>query len=168
MSDVDRTEGVEGRPSKEESAAFQASLADRDRTLEALRTLEEALGAAAPGREPDWFERVIEAFKTFESVLSSERHESLQPDSLMSMISRGYPRRFGSRVRQLRDEHDTIATQVASMRTQLEGVDREAVDFSDLRQRLGWVMRAVHHRRARETDLVFEAINLDLGRSAPG
>jgi hypothetical protein len=41
----------------------------------------------------------------------------------------------------------------------------ETADVADLRERLSWLIRAIRHRRARETDLVFEAINLDLGRS---
>jgi hypothetical protein len=67
-------------------------------------------------------------------------------------------------VRQLRDQHEDITTQVASLRTRLERVDRDSIDFADLRQRVEWIMKAIRHRRAKETDLVFEAIDLDFGR----
>jgi hypothetical protein len=150
----------------EQSAAYRASLFDRDRTLEALHALEAALGTAAPGREADWFDQVIGAFTTLESAISSERDESLRADSLLSMIGQTYPRRFGSRVRQLRDQIDDIIRQLEFLRAQLERLDRDEVDFADLRQRLGWLIRAIHHRRARESDLVFEAVRLDLGEAA--
>lgn len=150
----------------EQSAAYRASLFDRDRTLEALHALEAALGTAAPGREADWFDQVIGAFTTLESAISTERDESLRADSLLSMIGHNYPRRFGSRVRQLRVQIDDIIRQLEFLRAQLVQLDRDEVDFADLRQRLGWFMRAIHHRRARESDLVFEAVRLDLGETS--
>jgi hypothetical protein len=33
----------------------------------------------------------------------------------------------------------------------------DAVDFSDVRQRLGWILTALRHQRARESDLIYEA-----------
>lgn len=78
---------------------------------------------------------------------------------------RDYPRGFGARVRQLRAQLDDIGRQIASLLGQLENLGEEPTDFSDVRERLGWLVRAIYHRRARETDLVYEAINLDLGRN---
>ena len=31
------------------------------------------------------------------------------------------------------------------------------VDFADIRQRLAWVLTALRHQRARESDLIYEA-----------
>ncbi len=166
MNDEQRIEIVENA-SQDEIAAFEASRSHRDRTLETLHALEESLTTAAPGREEKWLEHVVADFRSLEEAVSAERKESLQPDSLLSMISHDYPRRFGSRVRQLRDQHEDITTQFASLRTQLERVDRDSIDFADLRQRVEWIMKAIRHRRAKETDLVFEAINLDFGRRQP-
>jgi hypothetical protein len=155
-------EGGSGHASREESVAFEASRSDRDRTLESLRALETTLGGAAPGREIEWLEQVLDALKSLEEVVTNERSESLRPDSILSMISRDYPRRFGSRVRQLRHQHEDIIRQIESLRSQIERLDKDAIDYGDLRRRIEWVMRAIHHRRMRETDLVYEAINLDL------
>jgi hypothetical protein len=151
------------RPSREETEAFESSRSDRDRTLENLRSLEVAIGGAAPGREPRWLETVLEALRSLEEAASDERIESLRADSLLSMISRDYPRRFGSRVRQLRHQHDDVITQLTSLRSQLERLGPDDIDYSDVRQRVEWLTRAVRHRRDREADLVFEAIRLDLG-----
>jgi hypothetical protein len=148
----------------QQSAAFEASRSDRDRTLSAVHRLEEALETAAPGREKQWLRHVLDALSALESAIANERQESLRPDSLLSMIGRDFPRRFGSRVRQLREQHDDITQQVVSMRGQVREMRGETTDVTDLRQRLGWLVRAIHHRRARETDLVFEALSLDLGR----
>ncbi|HEU4489211.1 MAG TPA: hypothetical protein VFS38_07995 [Actinomycetota bacterium] len=164
MTDDERMETADRRASPKEVAAFEASRSDRDRTLDTLHVLEEALGTAAPGREEKWLEDVLSDLASLEEAVSSERKESLEPDSLLSMISHDYPRRFGSRVRQLRNQHEDITRQVDSLRTQLEEVERDSIDFADVRQRVEWVIKAIRHRRAKETDLVFEAIDLDFGR----
>ena len=162
MRDVGN-EGANRQPSHNEAAAFEASRSDRDRTLDALRALEAALGAAAHGKEAEWLKPVTSTLLALDEAVVTERDESLRPDSLLSMIGRDYPRRFGSRVRQLRDLHDDIARQVQSLRAQVEQMDTEAIDVGDLRQRIEWLIRAIYHRRVRESDLVYEAINLDLG-----
>lgn len=162
------SEPRENEPTREQAAAFELSRTDRDRTLDAVHALEEALGGAAPGREADWLKQVVVSFDSLAKALSREITESSRPDSLLSMIGRDYPRRFGSRVRQLREQYNDIQGQVTSLHAQLEAASKDPIDFSDLRQRVAWLMRALHHRRARETDLVFEAINLDLGRPEGG
>jgi hypothetical protein len=144
--------------------AFAASREDRDRTLEAIHRLELAMRTAAPGREEDWREKVAGDLRALEEAVSIEYHESLRPNSLLSMIRSDYARRFGSRVRQLREQQAGIGQQIASLRNQLDELKDEEVDFGDLRQRVGWLVLAIQHSRARETDLVFEALDLDLER----
>jgi hypothetical protein len=150
--------------SERRDAAFEASRTDRDRTLEAIHAVEAALDRAAPGREGDWIDQVMTAMVKLDSAISRERKESNRPDSLLSIIAHDYPRRCGGRVRQLREQFDDITQQVSSLMIQLDQFGENA-DVADLRERLSWLMRAIRHSRARETDLVFEAINLDLGRS---
>ena len=154
-----------GPESGRHDEAFASSQADRDATLLALHRLEEAAGRAVPGRVEEWLEQVRKDLQALEEAISSEKAESLEPDSLLSMIGRDYPRRFGARVRQLRAQVDDVIRQVSSLREQLSDLDAGRADSSDVRERLGWLVRAIHHRRARETDLVYEAINLDLGRA---
>lgn len=150
----------------DQRTAFTASSADRDRTLEALRELEAAIGMAAPGREAEWLGTVRTRLRSLEEAVVKERDESLRPDGLLSMVGRDYPRRLGSRIRQLRDEHDDIVRRLESLRVQIDRHEAgDTVDVPDLRQRLSWAIQAIRHRRARETDLVYEAITLDLGES---
>jgi hypothetical protein len=152
-----------GSASADEEAAFAASRADRDETLGAIHRLEAAVEMAAPGRESEWLEQVVTDLRSLERAVATERDESSRPDSLLSMIARAYPRRFGSRVRQLREQFDDIGVTIASLRGQLESAPEQPVDFGDLRQRLGWLVAAMRHRRIREADLVFEALSLDFG-----
>lgn len=150
------------RPRADHEQAFASMSAERDRTLEALHDLEVAAGQAAPGREDAWIREISERLAVLEDAVRSEREEAARPDSLQSMIGRDYPRRFGSRIRQLRDQLDDILQQIRSLQSQIERLESQDVDYADLRRRLAWVARAVHHRRAREADLVYEAITLDL------
>jgi hypothetical protein len=156
------------RENDQREEAFEASRTDRDATLAAVHRLEASAGSASPGREEGWLSQVLEDLGTLEEAITNERSESLQPDSLLSMIARDYPRRFGARVRQLRTQLDDVLQQVVSLKDQLDAVERGEADSADVRERLGWLVRALHHRRARETDLVFEAIDMDLGRRAGG
>jgi hypothetical protein len=149
--------------SVDQQTAFATTREDRDSTLAAIHRLEAAAGMAAPGREREWLERVLTELRSLEQTVAGEGAESARPDSLLSMIARDYPRRFGSRVRQLREQHEDIARTISSLCDQLESLEGEPVDFVDVRQRLEWLVRVLRHGRARESDLVYEAIRLDLG-----
>src|SRR5687767_9539361 len=61
-------------------------------------------GTGAPGREAEWIRAVSDTLRTLEDAMSKERTESLRLDSLLSMIAIDNPRRFASRVRQLREQ----------------------------------------------------------------
>lgn len=141
-------------------AAFEASRLDRDRTLQAVQRFERALAMAAGGAS--WLAEVVADLEALEAAMAEEREELNRPDALLAMIAAEHPRRFSSRVRNLREQYDDIIRQVASLRDQLAHVDA-APDAGDLRQRASWIIRALHHCRARQTDLVYEAIALDLG-----
>ena len=52
----------------------------------------------------EWLDRILVDLRLLEQAVSNELKESLRPDSLLSMIARDYPRRFGSRIRQLREQ----------------------------------------------------------------
>jgi hypothetical protein len=161
-----RSEPEDVTASDEQSAAFADTSIGRDATLAAVHRLEAAAGAAGTGRETDWLEQVVTDLNVLERAVAAERQEASRPDSLLSMIARDYPRRFSSRVRQLREQHEDVAQTIASLRTQLQSMrDEPTIDVTDLRERLSWLADAIRHRWGRETDLVYEAIQLDLGRA---
>jgi hypothetical protein len=67
-------------------------------------------------REVEWLDQILADLWLLEQALSNELKESLRPDSLLSMIAQDYPRRFGSRTRQLREQHDDIDGAISSPR----------------------------------------------------
>lgn len=141
--------------------AFAASRIDRDSTLRAIHRLEAALAMAAEGAT--WVAEVTADLEALEAAMVDERRELNRPDALLAMIAAEHPRRFTSRVRNLRDQYDDIIRQVASLRDQLATGEDIPPDAGDLRRRASWIISALHHCRARQTDLVYEAIAMDLG-----
>lgn len=144
-----------------EHAAFLVSQSEQDRTLLAIHRVESAL-AKASGSE-QWMQNVTKELESLEAALRTEEEESSLPDALLSLLAGTNPRRFGVRVRHLRKQLSDLIRQVASLRQELDTDDPEKVDAGDLRHRIGWILRALHHYRARLTDLVYEAIERDLG-----
>jgi len=146
-------------------AGLDERLADQDRTLAAIHQLEAALGDAAPRREQQWRERVVTALAALDEATAQEYQNGEEPDSLLSDIKRTQPR-LRTRVRGLRTHYRQIRDAIAAIGHELHQ-PAEPADFADLRQRLAWVLAALQHQRARESDLIYEAyyeaFNVDLG-----
>lgn len=143
--------------------SFGAAQVDRDRTLSAIRDLEAALSRAAGGA--NWKVDIKSSLDVLRDAMTEEQREFDRPDSLLTMISAERPRRFGPRIRGIKEQYDDIARQLGSFRRELENSDAGVADIGDLRHRARWIVSALHNCRNRQADLVFEAVGLDLGGS---
>jgi hypothetical protein len=147
-----------------QQARLDERLVDHDRTLVAMHQLEAALSEPAPRREGPWHEGVLAALGVLEAATTAEFENAEQPDSLLSDIKRTQSR-LRTRVRGVRAQYRQIREAIASLRREMEGGSATA-DFADIRQRLAWVLTALRHQRARESDLIYdayyEAFNVDL------
>lgn len=141
-------------------SAFEASRAERDRTLLAVHRLESTLGAAAGGR--DWQARVSRDLAGLGEAVVAEGEEARAPDSLLSLIAAENPRRFGSRVDHLRRRFGDVAAHISGLRKRLEA-GGFGPDAEDLRREVNDIIRTIRNHRERESDLVYEALELDLG-----
>jgi hypothetical protein len=137
-------------------AGRDARRADQDRTLGAMHELEAALGAAAPGRESSWRAAVLAALVVLDEVTDDEYANATAPDSLLSDVKRTQPR-LRTRVRGLRTQYAHLRQTITSMRAELGKPDEDGTDYADVRQRLAWLLTALRHQRARESDLIYEA-----------
>lgn len=150
-------------------AAMGARQADQDRTLGAIHDLEAALAAAAPGREGQWRDAVRAALDVLGQAATDEEANAARPDSLLSDIARNQPR-LRHRVHGLRAQYRQVRDTIATVRPELDH-EPEDVDVADLRQRLAWLLTALRHQRARESDLIYEAyyeaFTRDLEHDAP-
>jgi hypothetical protein len=147
-------------------AGLDARALDQDRTLVAVHQLEAALAAAAPGRECRWRDGVIAGLVALDEATRDEFENAESPDSLLSDIKRSQPR-LRTRVRGLRLQYGRLREAIVSLRGELDEPADEDTDFADVRERLSWVLTALRHQRARESDLIYEAyfdaFNIDLG-----
>jgi hypothetical protein len=130
--------------------------ADQDRTLRAMQHLEEALGAAAPHREQAWLGDVRRTLTILAEAAHDEAANAGQPDSLLSDIARTQPW-LRNRVRALRIHYGQLRDGITALQQELDGNRSDKVDFTDIRQRLAWVLAGLRHQRARESDLIYEA-----------
>ena len=154
-------------------AGLEKHEADQDRTLEAMHRLEAALGSASPGREADWRGDVLGALAVLEAVTSEEYENAERPDSLLSDIKRNQPR-LRNRVRGLRLQYAHLRDAITALRRELN-VHESVTDVADMRERLAWLLTAMRHQRARESDLIYEAyfdafrsdLTGDLGTGSP-
>ena len=136
-------------------AGMETRRTDQDRTLAAVHELEAALSSAAPGREPSWRTDVARALAVLDDATTEEQRNAAQPDSMLSDIARTQPR-LRTRVRGLRATYEQLRDTIAALSDEMaEGDDVDDVD--DLRRRAAWLLTAVRHQRARESDLIYEA-----------
>lgn len=135
---------------------LDARAVDQDRTLVAMHRLEAALGAAAPGRQAPWWNAMRAALEDLEAATAEEEANAGRPDSLLSDIKRTHPR-LRPRVRGVRAQYAHMRRALTELREELDAAGHEAPDVADIRQRLAWLMTALRHQRARESDLIYEA-----------
>lgn len=153
--------GMGSEPSNQD--AFNAAQVERDHTLICVREVEDALSRAAGGT--NWADELKSSLGSLQDAMAEEQREFYRPGSLLTLISAERPRRFGPRVRGIREQYDDIARQLDSFRRELDRWDGEVSDVGDLRHRAGWIIRALHSCRNRQADLVFDALGLDLGKN---
>ncbi len=133
---------------------------DRNTTREALHQLENALSSPAPGRERSWRRDVAATIDDVLDALGTQAGTDADAASLLSEIAADEPR-FLSRIEQLRADHQRIVNDLHDIRNQLENTN--TCDIEELRNRLSDTARRYRRHRSQEADLVYEAINVDLG-----
>jgi chromosome segregation ATPase len=151
--------GGDGGFTEQQRSGLEERRADQDRTLRAMHRLEEALSQAAPRREGPWRQEVLQALSELGAATTEEADNAQRPDSLLSDLARNQPR-LRNRARALRLQYAKVRDTITSLREELEGLGEEGEedgDFADVRQRLGWLLTALRHQRALESDLIYEA-----------
>jgi len=142
------------------SRAVADSRDTRRGMLEAMHALEESLASGAPRREEAWHRRVMGALADLREVMLNQTAELSAEEGLFAEIIQEHPRLEG-RVRQLRQQYEDLVRQIAALREQFESPGESNV--SEIRQRLAWLLSALRHFQAQESDLIYEAFNVDVG-----
>jgi len=136
---------------------------EHDDLLTAMHRLEAALAAAAPGREQAWNARVLSELSGVQEALARHVASAEAPQGIFAEIDLSRPT-LSRRVERLRQEHAELICQADALRKRIEpGGPDERPDFADIRQRAAWLLRALRHHQALETDLIFESFCTDIG-----
>jgi hypothetical protein len=145
-----------------QQAAYDVSRGDRARSLDAIQLLEAMVGRPAPGRDSDWQADVVNALRYLEKALRQQRDTYEDPTSLLADIAHQHPR-LRTWVRQLHRQWSQLARDAESLREQLDRTDDVTWNYADVREELRGLLTALRHHRAREADLIFEALSTDIG-----
>lgn len=144
-------------------AAAQTSRTDRNSSLDALHILEAALSEPAPTRQQNWIESVRATLDALRDALDAQASGDSEEASLMSEIASDEPRLI-PRIDRLRRQHqelrDTVLATLDELTTQ---ADDDHIDTADVRDRVAEIARKLRHHRAQESDLIYEAVNINLG-----
>jgi hypothetical protein len=142
--------------------AARASRRDRDASLRALHALEDALSAPAPRRQRTWLHRVTYAVDALATALDEQARAGAETVDLLSEVALCEPR-YIAQIERLRQEQLDLRIAVSSLREQIEPDPEFPIDTADIRDRLASIARRYRQHRAREADLVYEAVSIDLG-----
>ena len=134
---------------------------DRARTLDALHRVERLSGAAGPSRPNEWRDDLLIALDGLASSLYDQFERSAGDDGLLSSLTIEAPNLAPS-VRQLRQSQSELLEALDDLRQDLSDLAR-TVDVPEVRRRVGEMTRKIRELRAWEVDLVYEALDLDLG-----
>ena len=133
----------------------------RQASLHALHVLEYALSAPVPRRERTWLHRVTIALEALAVALDRQIHAEDVSLGLLSEIALCEPQ-YATQIQRLRQEQIDLAIAVASLREQIEPTPELPIDTADVRDRLASLARRYRQHRARESDLIYEAVGLEL------
>jgi uncharacterized coiled-coil DUF342 family protein len=139
------------------------------RLVFAMHRLEACLGQAAPGRESDWQDEVSNALDLLLAAMRESRECVQRDDGLIEEVMLEKPF-LVKRIKNLRAEFDGLFNQASALQDQIKDAREtqqkchtQQIGFADLRQRMSWLLTALRHHQAKESDLVFEAFNIDIG-----
>ncbi len=163
MSNVLHSDAERGEGKMQRESAMRSSRDDRARMLRAMSALESALAAGAVSRQVAWQRRVMAALRVLEDAMESQTKELDSGQGVLAMILEQAPR-FERPVLQLRDHYADLVRQIQTLRKQFGSTDdRDAQNVAEIRQRLSWLLTAIRHFQARESDLLQDAFQVDIG-----
>jgi ATP phosphoribosyltransferase regulatory subunit HisZ len=131
--------------------------------LLAIEDLEEALATASFDREGFWAQRLIDSLGSLQTALRETRESAQSEGSMLGQLVREFPRLQG-RADRLRKDYDALQKQVEKICLDLL-VDSPASpqDVEQTREQLAKLLAKLRYVQAIETELLFEAYQVDIG-----
>jgi hypothetical protein len=139
-------------------AAAERTAVEYEAIIRALRGLEDAIAAPAPGREREWKRTAARELGTVSKSLKAHCVSAERRHGILTEVEAEI-----GRTRDLtlaRREHATLVRDAAALFTML--VDEDA-EYPELRERAAKVILALRRHQAREADLIYTAFQRDIG-----
>ena len=135
----------------------------RDRMLKAMGQLEAALAIASVQRETTWREQVRQSLDTLEETMRNQSTDLTGEDGLLAELLLEEPR-LDPRVERLRQHYAELMQQIHDLQSQFAIRQTESpAAVSQMRDQLGAFVTALRQFQYEETDLIYEAIQVDIG-----
>jgi chromosome segregation ATPase len=146
----------------------EAAVTERGKMGQAVQELRDALAAASWQREQRWHRMVQNALATLHSALQETRESADTTGSLLSQVVTEAPR-LQARVERVREQYASLEQNIGSLRDQLGFIESELPEqetrkqVEEVRRNLHEMLMALHHIEAAETELLYEAFEVDIG-----
>jgi hypothetical protein len=157
-----KLESEDAPRSDDQRLAIAVSRGDRDRALDAMHALEAAVATAGPGREQDWRRSVLAALDALTTAVAEQQDTYTRRDSLMAQLAQDDPR-LRTWVRQLHHRWSGLAATTQDLADDLRETQSGSRSIDDVREQVRWISAALQHHRAREADLIFAALGVEIG-----
>lgn len=134
-----------------------------DDLLHTMHGLESALASPGPGREGRWATRVEYELDVVLESLDAHVQSAEQEGGLFAHILESAPN-AATWVERLREDHAELRREVVDLRARIARFrGDDSVDPHDFRMLAARVLHSLRRHEAKETDLIFETLWVDIG-----
>ena len=143
------------------SPAEESRITNRS-VLDALQRVEAHMVPPDPGRERGWLALLAIAMDDLADAVAAKAASDAEYTGLLAEIELREPR-FTNQIATVRQLFADIAASVDRVRARIDASHVGPIDVHGLREDIADIAREVRFHRAAEADLVYEAVNVDLG-----
>ena len=131
--------------------------------LSCVHRVGSALAAPAPGREQDWARAVLASLEELQDSLGEHLRFVERPGGLYPEIEEAFPEAT-HRVLYLRETNRSLLDRLELLMRETRRIaEGEGAAFMAVRSNALTLIGEIRHQQSRETDLVFQAFQTDIG-----
>lgn len=136
----------------------------RTRMIRSMQSLEHALAMATYTRESKWRNHVVRTLKRLHDSMTAQASELRGESGLLAELILETPR-LSSRINRLREDYDQLVKRIDALHSEFsaEETRKTMPNIADMRERIAELITDLRKFQSEETDLIYEAIQVDIG-----